>query len=97
MSAYIGRKKCGCVVAVCADIPGFKREAKAFIVELLNDGYGVERVSDEYAREHLKVCKCGPPVAQATATAQQNTDATTSPTPQDTGALAPSTGSTGQV
>lgn len=56
---YIGRKKCGCVVAarVDADYRGGEAVA-ADVADFIKSGYTVERVTTEEARTLLHRCRC---------------------------------------
>ena len=53
---YIGIKKCGCVVAAVID-EGNKHTAES-VAEFIEDGYTIERVKTEDARNRLMACKC---------------------------------------
>ena len=41
---YVARLKCGCIVALVADVPGFEKETAKSVAELIRDGCAVERV-----------------------------------------------------
>lgn len=42
---YIGRKKCGCVVAVVTDVPGWEKETGKSVAEFIADGLIIERTT----------------------------------------------------
>lgn len=56
--SYIGRKKCGCAVAIVADCED-KFTARS-VAEFIRDGLNVDRVPHSAAAELLKPCKCAP-------------------------------------
>lgn len=51
--SYIGRASCGCVVAVCVDDPAHPKITADMVAEIIRIGLTVERVPDDYVREHL--------------------------------------------
>lgn len=58
--AYIGRKKCGCVVAICVDEPNDKKFTGKIVAEYIADGMTVEHVELSKGVDMLKSCKCQP-------------------------------------
>ena len=58
--SYIGRLKCGCVVAACVDDPDSKHpeDTREFIKDFIDQGLILERVTVGWVREHgLEKCK----------------------------------------
>lgn len=51
--AYIARKKCGCVVGAIVDSLDDKREVARWVAGWIKSGFAVERVTNEYVREHI--------------------------------------------
>ncbi len=43
--AYIGRGKCGCIVAVATDVPDLRKETAANVADFVRGGLAVERVT----------------------------------------------------
>lgn len=41
---YIGKKWCGCIVAMTADLPQFSKHTAKSVAEMISDGLTVERV-----------------------------------------------------
>lgn len=54
--AYIAKKKCGCVVAACADIPDYTKDTAKFLADCVKDGLTIERV--ELGSGHVKLSRC---------------------------------------
>ena len=52
--AYIGRRNCGCVVAVSVDTPFYRRDVAKDLAEFIRRGYTVERVTVEQAKQMLQ-------------------------------------------
>ena len=63
---YVGTKKCGCNVAVCADIPGLEPETAKSVAEFIRHGYTVTRyhMVDDKEKAKLKLCECDKPPAE---------------------------------
>lgn len=58
---YIGRKKCGCVVAAVVDMPGFEKETAKTVAEFIRDGLTIERIALVDFDKILPLgCKCEP-------------------------------------
>jgi hypothetical protein len=55
---YIGRCKCGAIVAACVDTPDRKKETAKDVAEFISDGLTVERMSVEDVRAGDWKCKC---------------------------------------
>lgn len=55
--AYIGKRACGCVLAVVIEIPGEQKFTAKSVSEFIKDGYAVERVTVEESRK-LLVARC---------------------------------------
>ena len=56
---YIGRKSCGCIVAVCADAPGLEKHTAKSIAEFIRDGLTIERIPITELSNYLPIgCKC---------------------------------------
>lgn len=58
--AYIGRKPCGCVVALVVDEPRWKRDTAKTVARYVLDGYAVERLTVAEATAALRRCDCTP-------------------------------------
>ncbi len=56
--AYIGIKKCGCVVAAMADLPDHANDVAREVASFIKSGLTIERVSCEEVRVRLTGCKC---------------------------------------
>ena len=64
--AYIGIKKCGCVVAAAVDSPDRPKDVAKDVAGFIRDGLTIERVSVEEVRERFNDCQCDEkPVAAA--------------------------------
>lgn len=48
---YIGRKPCGCVVAVTCDMND--NHTRREVVQWMHQGLAIERVALEYVKEHI--------------------------------------------
>jgi hypothetical protein len=60
---YIGRKPCGCVVAVtCLGVADDELVARD-VADFIRSGYAVEPMSIADMRKQLHRCKCGKPKA----------------------------------
>jgi hypothetical protein len=57
--SYIGRCKCGEIIAATVDDPRHKKDTIREINDWLRDGLDIERVTTDYVREHFGRCKCG--------------------------------------
>lgn len=58
---YIGRKPCGCVVAVLADLPSQKQHTARMVAAFIRDGLAVERIAlADLARYFPLGCRCTP-------------------------------------
>ena len=55
---YTGKAKCGCIVAVVADMPDMPKETAKDVAEFIRGGYTVERVPVEDFRGGPFGCKC---------------------------------------
>ena len=56
--AYIGRGKCGCIIAVTTDVPDMRKETAADVAEFVRGGLSVERVTLDDFRRMPFGCKC---------------------------------------
>jgi hypothetical protein len=56
--AYIGIKKCGCVVAATMDMPEHAKQVGKDVAGFISEGLTVERISTEEVRVRLGGCKC---------------------------------------
>ena len=56
MMSYVGRKTCGCIVAAIIDDPDHRKEVAKEIAAWIKDGLTVERVTNDYVREHFRRC-----------------------------------------
>lgn len=57
--AYIGKKTCGCAVAVIVDNVLWKDSVASDVSQMILDGYTVERVTVQESRRLVGPCKCG--------------------------------------
>lgn len=72
--AYLGRKRCGCVVAVVVDEgPSNSDYVAEATAEFIRDGLTLERVSIAVARKSLTFCQCGKSAAQGDLFEKANT------------------------
>ncbi len=55
---YIGKSKCGCVVAACVDLPMEPKWTAEALAEFIADGFTIERVTIDDARLKLNGCVC---------------------------------------
>lgn len=55
--SYIGRKKCGCMVAVIVDDGHNIKEVSKTVAEFITSGLTVERSTVGYARANLDICR----------------------------------------
>ena len=69
--AYIGTKKCGCVVAAVVDNPDHAKDVAKDVAGFIRKGLSIERVSIEKARVRLNRCECGEEAATETARSGQ--------------------------
>lgn len=56
--SYIGRCKCGQVVAATVDTPEYQRENAKEVGKWMRAGLTIERHPVEYVREHFGICTC---------------------------------------
>lgn len=56
--AYIGRCKCGALVAATVDNPERKRQVAQDVAEFIRDGLAVERVDSDVVRVQFSRCTC---------------------------------------
>ena len=54
--SYIGRKKCGCIVAAVVDDEDSKKATAKVVAKWIREGLAIERVSVEYVRKNFKHC-----------------------------------------
>ena len=57
--SYIGRKKCGCIVAAIVDNGENLGKVAKTVAEFITDGLTVERTTVGYVRAHWNTCKHG--------------------------------------
>lgn len=58
---YVGRKPCGCCVAVVAEIPGNEKGTAKWVAGFIRDGLAVERIPHADFHKILPLgCKCEP-------------------------------------
>jgi hypothetical protein len=62
---YVGRKPCGCIVAVVVDEPKYPKDTGKDVAAFIRRGYTVERITLEELRGRKIGCKCGKAVANA--------------------------------
>lgn len=58
LMAYIGRKKCGCVVVAMVDNRERMEKVGDDLKKWYERGLTIEHVPLEYAKQHLTECKC---------------------------------------
>lgn len=56
--SYIGRCKCGAIVAATIDEPARKRQVAQDVAEMIRDGLAVERVDSDVVRVRFSRCTC---------------------------------------
>lgn len=56
--SYIGRCKCGAVLAVTADMPDNLKSTAQAVADMIKAGLMIERVPFDYVREHFGGCTC---------------------------------------
>lgn len=56
--AYLGRKVCGCVVAITVDDTDNRKWTADAVAEFIRDGLTVDRVTIEDGRKALNFCQC---------------------------------------
>jgi hypothetical protein len=56
--SYIARADCGCVVAAISDEIEHRKVVASAVSNWVKRGYAIERVSDQYVRDHLNFGKC---------------------------------------
>jgi hypothetical protein len=62
--AYMGRRSCGCVVAITVDDPEYKKDTAKEIGKWIRQGLAIERVSIETARQSFTTCPHHKPAKQ---------------------------------
>lgn len=55
---YVGRCKCGSVVAAVVDTPGYEKATAKDVAGFIKDGLTIEQMDTEQVRVTLKVCAC---------------------------------------
>lgn len=61
--AYVGRKKCGCLVAVVFDDPRYTEDTANSVADFIKSGYRVENVVWSEVKDQLQRCRHPKPVA----------------------------------
>lgn len=58
---YVGKKACGCYVTWCSETMPI-HDLAAIVADWIKHGLSVERKETEWAREHVRRCRCEPRV-----------------------------------
>lgn len=56
--AYVGRKSCGCVVAIAVINPAHPDRVAEHVAEWIREGLDIEKHSIPWARENFTGCDC---------------------------------------